>query len=184
MSPNLGGNFDASSVDPTTAFDPLPPGWYAMQIVNSEIRQAKNSDGQYVWLELEVLEQHHPDLKGRRAWERLNLWNSNQQAVEISQRTLSAICRATGEMQVADTEQLHHKPLAVKLKVRPAEGNYEASNDITGYDSIAARFPGGAAPPAAGGAPTQSAPAGGAAPAGAPSGAAPASSTPPWQKKG
>lgn len=149
MSPNI-GDFDSSEVEPRQSFDPLPYGWYAMQVIGSEIRESKSSDGQYLVLDLEILEDHHPDLKGRRAWDRINLWNQNPQAVEIAQRTLSAVCRAVGVGRTSDSEDLHHKPLAVKLKVRPADGRYDATNEVADYDSLEARMGKGraSAPPA------------------------------------
>ena len=59
--------------------------------------------------------------------------NPNSQAQEIAQRALSAICHATGQMQVTDSEQLHNKLMKVTVKVRPAKGEYAASNEIRGY---------------------------------------------------
>jgi hypothetical protein len=140
----LGQNFDASSVEPNKAFELLAPGWYAAMIVASEWKET-SSGGQMLVLTLDLLENVHPEHKGRKIWARLNLRNASEQAVQIAQRDLSAICRAVGVLAVTDTEALHHKPLAIKLKVRPAKGEYEASNEIAGYDPIMARFPGGSA---------------------------------------
>lgn len=138
------GNFDANQHEPRKALDPLPAGWYAAQIVDSDVVKTKDGTGQYLTLEFELLEQYHPEHKGRRVWERLNLWHSKQQVVDIANRTLSAICHATGVLSVQDTQALHHRPLAVKVKQRAATPEYEASNDITGYDGLAARFGQGA----------------------------------------
>ena len=85
----LGTTFDASSVDPTMPFEVLPPGRYLVQIVTSEMRPTKDGAGQYLWLELDVLE---GECQGRKLFDRLNLVNPNPTAVEIAQRTLSAIC--------------------------------------------------------------------------------------------
>lgn len=141
----LGGTFDANSVEPSKSFDLLPAGWYAMQIVASEWKQTK-AGGAYLQLDLEMLEQHHPSLKGRKLWARLNLNNANDQTVAIAQRDLSAICRSVGVTTVTDTQQLHNRPLAVKVKVRAASGEYEAQNEPSGYDALMARFAQGAAP--------------------------------------
>jgi hypothetical protein len=164
------GSFDASQHDPSQAFDPMPPGWYAMKMVSSEVRDAKSSGNKYLWCEFEVLEQYHPGLKGRKAWARLNLWNSNAQAVDIAQRDLSAICRAVGQMVVTNSDALHHKPLAVKLKVRQQDG-YEPSNEISGFDGLAGRFETGGQQPRTPAPATAHAP-----------GQPPASKTPPWQR--
>ena len=34
------------------------------------------------------------------------------------------------------SEELHDKPLMIKVKVRPAQGEYDASNDIAGYKGV------------------------------------------------
>lgn len=162
------GNFDASKVEPRQSFDPLPPGWYAAQVIESEIRQAKESDNRYLQLTLELLESHHPEYKGRRVWERLNRWNPNETTVEIAERTLSGICRSVGLMAITDSEQLHFKPLAIKLKVKQSEG-YDAKNEISGYDALAARFGGGATPSPA--------------PASKPAQGKTGPAAPPWKKK-
>ena len=97
---NLGATFDATTVDPATGFELLPPAKYVVQIVSSEMRPTKDGGGQYLWLELDVLE---GPLSGRKLFDRLNLVNASAQTVEIAQRTLSAICHATGRMQVQDS---------------------------------------------------------------------------------
>lgn len=159
-------HFDATEVEPNAPFNPLPPGDYPVMIVNSEMRPTKKGDGRYLWLEMEVLD---GPLKGRHVWDRLNIDNPNAKAVEIAKRTLSAICRAVGVMQLTDSEQLHGKALLARVKTRPATDQHPAGNDIAGYNPI------GNAPPA----PTPQ-PAAAAAPAPATTGAA--AGTAPWQR--
>lgn len=169
----LGATFDATQVEPNQPFAVIPAGKYKAQIVASEIRATNNGAGQYLWFELDILDGEHA---GRKLFERLNLWNDNAAAVEIAQRTLSAICHATGQLHVEDSEALHFKPMLVTVRVRPAgpgkDGkSYDASNEIRGYEAA-----NGAAP-----APVASAPAAHAAraaPAPAPSAAAM-----PWKRK-
>jgi len=121
------GNFDATTVDPTKPFELLPPGKYVVQIVASEMRVTKDGMGQYLWLELDVLE---GDLMGRKVFDRLNLVNNNPSTVEFAQRTLSAICHATGRMQVQDSENLHLIPMLVDVRVQPPKNGYSESNSI------------------------------------------------------
>lgn len=151
-------NFDANQVDPNTAYDPIPAGWYTAMITESEMKPTKNGQGQYLQLSFQIIDGEH---NGRILWDRLNLVNNSQPAVEISQRTLSAICHAVNELNVADSAQLHNKPMQVKVKVKPADGQYEASNEITGYKPS-----GQSSAPAPAATPAQPA----------------ASNTPPWQQ--
>jgi hypothetical protein len=69
----------------------LPVGEYQMHIINSEMRDTKMGDGQYLWLEFEIL---GPRYVGRRFWDRLNLFNKNETAVKIARKTLANICSA------------------------------------------------------------------------------------------
>lgn len=110
----LNQHFDASAVEPAAPFELLPPGRYSVQIVQSEMRATRAGNGQYLWLEMDVIDGPH---QGRKIWDQLNLVNPNQQTVEIAQRALSAICHAVGELQVSDSEQLHLWPLQVTLAV-------------------------------------------------------------------
>jgi Protein of unknown function (DUF669) len=129
----LGETFDATTVVPNKPLEALPPGRYVVQIVNSEMRPTKDGMGQYLWLELDVLEGEHA---GRKLFDRLNLVNANPTAVDLAQRTLSAICHATGLMQVDDSEQLHLIPLIADVKVQPPKNGYDASNTLR-YLSLA-----------------------------------------------
>jgi len=164
------GNFDANQHEPAVERGPLPSGWYAMQIVNSEMRATKDKDGHYLWIEYEMMEALHPDYKGRKAWQQLNLDNPNTETVRISNSQLSSICRSVGVMQVQDSNQLHGKPLSIKLGVEPATEKYKAKNVVNAYAPINEHF--GTNPAAT--APTQTA-----------SGTAPtsgSSAAPPWQR--
>lgn len=149
--------FNAAQVEPQKSnFDPLPAGNYVAQVVESDIKPTKS--GQALNLTFEVLDGAH---RNRKVWARLNIKNDSAKAQEIAQAQLSALCHAIGVINLTDTQQLHAKPVRIRVKVRPADGNYAASNDVTGFEAV----PGGAVPAAA--------PAFAAAPAAAPAKAAP-----------
>lgn len=158
-------DFDASTVEPSQPFEVIPAGKYICQVVNSEMRPTKFGDGQYLWLEMAVLE---GEFANRRLFDRLNLVNSNQQAVEIARRQLSALTGACGKTYIKDSEELHLIPIMVTVRVRPAKDAYDASNEIRGYESL------NGAAPARGTAPR-------AAPAAVASQPAAARTAPPWR---
>lgn len=122
--------FNANEIEPQASREPIPAGWYKAVITESLEKPTKAQTGSYLQMTLEVIEGEYA---GRKAFERLNLNNPNQQAVEIAQRTLSSICRAVGVMTPRTSNDLHDKPFMVKIKVKPAKDGYEASNEITGY---------------------------------------------------
>lgn len=163
-------NFDSTQVAPQTPFDVLPAGKYVVQIDASEMKPTKNGDGQYLWLELGILDGEYA---GRKLFDRLNIINKNQQAVEIAQRTLSAICHATGQLHVSDSEQLHGRPMLATVRVRQGRTEngqtYDPSNEIRGYAPVSGAAP-NVSPMTKQGAPAQ-----------APKPAA--ATVPPWRRK-
>ena len=122
--------FNAAEFEPTAEYVPLPAGWYKAVFTSSEEKPTKAQTGSYLQLSAEIIEGEH---QGRKLIERLNLNNPNSTAVEIAQRTLSGICRAVGVMTPRDSSDLHDKPFMVKVAVRPADGQYSASNEIKEY---------------------------------------------------
>jgi len=169
----FGTPFDATTVEPAEPLEVLPPGNYLAQIVNSEMRVTKNGLGEYLWLEMDVLEGPY---QGRKLFDRLNLINENTQTVEIARSALSAICHATGRMKVQDSEQLHLVPFIAVVRLRPAKNGYGESNTVR-YLPID-RTAQAALPQPAGNAPSQ--PAKTAAAKARPATAMPTS--PPWKK--
>jgi hypothetical protein len=124
---NLGTTFDATNIEPVKVYEVLPPNKYLAQIVKSETRVTKDGAGQYLQVEIDVLDGPY---KGRKLFDRLNLVNANPVTVEIAQRTLSAICHATGRMQVQDSEELHLIPFIADVQVLPPKNGYGESNKV------------------------------------------------------
>jgi hypothetical protein len=128
-------SFDATQHEPQTAFDPVPDGWYAVTVTGAEWSPTK-AGPQLLKLTLEIDGNAHPQFANRKLWDRLNLNNTNQQAREIAQRTLSSICHAIGKLQLAGISDLLGARLRCKAKAIPAEGQYEARNEVKGYKAL------------------------------------------------
>ena len=127
-------NFDASTVAPDTgAQDPVPAGWYDVVIDASEMKPTNDGNGSYLELRHNIIA---GAMQGKNVYGRLNLSNANPTAQEIGYKQLSAVCHATGVIQCRDSAQLHNIPLKIKVKLRPADGKYEASNEITAWKNI------------------------------------------------
>lgn len=172
-------HFDATQVAPSTgAADAIPAGWYNAAIDASEMKPTRDGLGAYLELAYKVIDGQYA---GRKVFTRLNLRNANAQAQEIAMKDLSAIAHATGVLQVADSAQLHNIPMKIKVKLRPAEGAYEASNEISAYRNINDTSVGGVAAPAAPAAPAYAPPAAPVAPPAGTGWAPPAAAAPqPW----
>lgn len=161
---NLGGVFDATKIKPDSGREPIPSGEYPAMIVDSDMRKTKDGHGQYLELVHEIIDGPY---KGRKLWARLNLVNSNQQTSGIAQAQLSAVAHASGVLTLTDSQQLHNRPMLIRvefLRAAPPKRDTD-SNEIRGWKS-----PGSAA---------QAAPVATGAPAVA---SAPATAAPPWAR--
>ena len=135
-------NFDATQIPPQQAFEPLPAGWYNMHIIESETKPTKDQQGAYLQLTFKVLD---GKFVNRQVIARLNIRNSNPTAQEIAWGQLSAICHAVGVVQVQDSQQLHGRPLQVRVSVKAASGDYDANNEVKGFKAIEGGAPAAAA---------------------------------------
>ena len=154
-------DFDASTVAPQASTSPIPAGPYLAQVIESDIKDLASGNGKGMKLTFEIIDGQY---KGRRIWENLNIQHTNEDSQRIAQSQLSALCHAVGVIKLRDTAARQMKPVYIKVTVREAEGKYQASNNVKGYES---------AGPVA---PTQAAE--------APSAPAPASKAPAWAKRG
>ena len=120
--------FNADNFSDGKEFGAIPEGTYTARILSSEDKPTKNGLGSYLELQLEIIEGEY---KGWRVWDRLNLRNPSQAAVEIAMKTLATICKAIGVRTPRDSTDLHNKPIGIKLAVR--EYNGQQSNEIKKY---------------------------------------------------
>jgi len=153
---NLGQAFNTSEIPQSeNNFEPIPAGWYEVAVNSAELKDTKAGTGQYIAIRYDVLGPAH---QGRVIFGNLNIRNPNPKAQEIGIQQLGELMRAIGLASVEDTDQLIGGQLEVKVKISPASGGYDASNDVSGFKAMK----GGMAPKAS--APTQAAPAAGAPP--------------------
>jgi hypothetical protein len=146
-------------------FEPLPAGWYTATISQSELKDTKAGNGQYIKLRYDITGPSH---QGRVVFGNLNIKNANPKAEEIGRQQLGDIMRAIGLAKVTDTDQLIGGQIGIKLEVKQDE-QYGASNEVKGFKSLS-----GSAAPAAAVIPAKAA---------APAPATPAKAAPPWAKK-
>jgi hypothetical protein len=142
MSVDLSG-VNVTGLQANVPFDAMPSGWYNCVITSGERLPSKSGNGDLLKLELTVVD---GPFQGRKIFDQLNLWNSNPTAAEIAHKSLKGIYDAFGVPGVNNIVELYNRPLKVKLKLKAAEtktdavGNvtaqYDAKNDVSGYDSI------------------------------------------------
>ena len=97
----------------------IPEGNYTAIIVNSEMKDNSSGTGQFLALEVAIVD---GDYRDTVFTERLNLINPNQKAVEIAYKTLARISEALGmEQTPSDSAQLHNQPLLIEIKTKKGE---------------------------------------------------------------
>lgn len=126
--------FDASAVEPQSAFEPIPAGKYLALISESQMKPTNTGTGQYLQFTFVILDNPY---SGRHLWARLNLQNRNRTAEEIAQRELSAICRAVNVLRPQDSADLHNIPLAIIVGMERNKDTGELTNRIKGYEAAA-----------------------------------------------
>jgi hypothetical protein len=142
-------SFNANNVTPSASFEPIPAAKYNAVIEATEIKPTSKGDGKRLNLTFSVI---GGEFNNRKIFEGLNIENPNSEAQRISLENLSAICHAINVMDLRDTEQLHGKPLVIKVAIKAASGDYEARNVIKGYEAASnTGSTGGQSRPASGG---------------------------------
>lgn len=106
------------------SFEPIPAGWYEMEITKSAIKTSK-AGANYLALTFTVTEGEY---KGRMVFVNLNLWHPNPKATEMAQRELAAICDACGMESIEDSTEIHSIPIGVLINIEEGQGGYPPSN--------------------------------------------------------
>jgi len=122
-------NFDLSGYEMSApqSFDPMPPGDYITIVTNSELKDTKAGDGQYIELTMQIVD---GPFSGRRHWERLNIINKNEKTQEIARSHLNALLKACGVPNAKNTEETHDIPFTMVLYLDRKE---PTRNRIMGY---------------------------------------------------
>lgn len=161
--------FDTHSVEPQKDFDVIPPGDYPIEIEKSEMKPTKKVDangspvGHYLELTCKILAlpgnatgMVGQTAVGRKVWDRLNIDNPSQVAVEIALRSLAALGQALGLANITDTQQVVGGKCIACIKAK------DDNNEIRTYKPLATALV--EAPPAAPNGPTPGGPNGPVAP--------------------
>lgn len=135
----LGETYSTDSLPEGRSYDLLPDGWYTATIAKAELGQTKSGTGTKIDVRYDITGPSH---QGRVMFGSVNIRNQSPKAEEIGRQQLGEIMRAIGLARVQDTDELIGGNLSIKVKTKPADGQYEARNEIAGWKAID-----GAAPP-------------------------------------
>lgn len=130
----LGKKFDATAHDTEQRdYEELPNGIYQLEIEASDVTETSTGSGAILKTTMVVVAPE--DYKGRKLFTNYNLENKNPKAQEIGQRQFASLCRAIGESEVEDSEDLHYKVFTAKIGLgKPSkDGQYPARAEIKRY---------------------------------------------------
>lgn len=124
--------FNARAVEPAQPRDNtlVPNNWYRAWIIESDIAPNSKGTGKNMTFTWEIVE---GDYAKRRVWDSLSIENPSAEAVKFAEKTLSAICHATGVLDMQNTGQLHGEVCMIKVGVEKGKGDFPDKNKIYGY---------------------------------------------------
>lgn len=131
----LGELFKDSGEEIVNKFEVLPVGWYTATIAETKLVPTRAGTGQVIKVRYDITGPSH---QGRVVWQNINWRNPSAQAQEIGGRQLMAVMRATGIVELEDTDQLVGTNLRIKLSVKKSTNpEYpDDKNEITACESI------------------------------------------------
>lgn len=131
-------------------FELIPDCEPLAQIISDELTVKDDGKRQRLVLCWEILDGPYA---GRRIWDGLNLVNPSDVSQTIAKQAVIKICTIHGiPLPLRDSTLLHFKPTRIKVRTKPAKGEYAAANEIKGYSpasATASPTPAPAAPAAA-----------------------------------
>ena len=109
------------------AFDLIPKGTYAAQVIESDVADTKTGGGKLLKLTLQITE---GPFTNRRVWETINIVNRNAEAQKIGQRQFAELRAALGLGPIRNTQELHDRPLRISIKIEEGKDGYEPRNRV------------------------------------------------------
>ena len=119
--------FDPDAVVDRPGKTLLPVGEYIVEITDSDFKDTKNGLGKYISFEFTLIDGAYV---GRKFYENLNVLNKNEKTVEIANRALKDILRATNTLgkPFKNTAMLHNIPMKVRASMGKRSDNGEDEN--------------------------------------------------------
>ena len=110
-------------------FEVIPAGEYPAILVESEKKPTKDGTGERLNLKFQILSGPH---QNRTLYDGLNTHNKSEAAQKIGRSQLKALCVAVNVPDPKVSEELHNKPLMIKVAVGKDQ-NGNPRNEIKGY---------------------------------------------------
>lgn len=142
-------NLDIAEIETEDGFSPLKPGNYLMQVIGSDVQPNKKGTGEFVKLEIEILEPN----AGRMIFEYFNIKHEVEATQKIGQKNLKVIQKLTKLNKFDESEQCHNIPfyadITIKVGNLKSDGSGEKWSDSNSIDFSATKSKASKSTPAA-----------------------------------
>lgn len=139
---NLGTTYnDANAPTETKSnnFEPIPAGWYPVEFEKTAPAQNKNGSGESLEMTCRV---YGPNHAGRMLFPKITLRyiggdeEKNELVEGIGRQQIQELRIALGIANLTDSSQIVGKRCMARVSIRPANGQWEARNDVKGYRAL------------------------------------------------
>lgn len=121
--------FNADEHEPSS-YEQIPEGTYRAWVIESELRETKAGNGSYLNLKLEIID---GPMKGRTIYTMIMREHPKQKVVDIGNSQLADLCRATGVLAPKRSEDLHEKPLGIRVVQKLSSYSGEMESKISRF---------------------------------------------------
>jgi len=149
-------DFDTDAVEPENDYIPIPEGNYDALIQGAEVKPTRDGTGKRLAIRFRITGPSHV---GGVIFAGLNVVNRSEKAQEIGRRQLAELLRAVGLPGERDMAKLIDTECRIAVVIRPANGDYPASNDVKRFSPSQTRADAPAGQPGKPGGPAKKAPA-------------------------
>jgi hypothetical protein len=142
------GGRDLGELPKDDGFEPVPDGWYDVVIAEAQDKETKARNGGYLNFKVEI---EGPSHAGRVIWSMCLYQHTNEKAEKIGLSRLHNLARAMGRNALPkDLVSFSGVRVQAKVKVKAAQGNFEAGNEIVDFKAMdRSGAPAAKGPPAA-----------------------------------
>lgn len=125
---------DTTGTEKMGGYEVYPPGDYPAMMISAAKKATRNNDGYFVECVYQFIEGAHT---GKRFTSRMNLWNSNAQAVDIAKRELKSLRAALGlPDNASDLTLFVNKPVVLRLNAKPRKDDpARVENNLIAIDA-------------------------------------------------
>jgi hypothetical protein len=129
-------DFDTKEVEVSTSYEPLPDGWYSVNITKVEVKPTKAGTGKRLMVSCRVTDGEH---RGRSVLCGLNVANPNPVAQEIGRKQLRVLLQSVDLDGARDMSLLIGKETLAQVVYKESQNGYPASNDIKSFKPSGAK---------------------------------------------